>query len=172
MKNLGKTLAYILRHSPESIGAILDAQGRIPLDTLAGLLDVPVKDIRTVVKEDDKGRYKIQGELIYATQGHSFPVDVPLEEVTPEMVLYHGTLQSSWSSFIKSSGLKKMSRQHVHLSRDLGTAKSVASRRKGETVILRVDTGKALRMGVKFFIAENGVYLSTDIPASCLQIAI
>ena len=170
MKNLGKSIAYVLRHAPESVGATLDSRGRIRVDTLASLMGVTVREILETVEADSKGRYKVEGGLIWAVQGHSFPVDLGLKQVTPETPLYHGTLTSTWKAFIKTHGLKRMSRQHVHLSGDVDTALMVASRRKGETVILVVDTQKAVRMGVRFFIADNGVFLSDDIPATCLQI--
>ncbi len=60
-------------------------------------------------------------------------------------------------------GLKKMQRQHVHLSIDAETAEAVARRRKGKTIILRIDAGRMHLNGGLFFLSDNGVWLTETV---------
>jgi putative RNA 2'-phosphotransferase len=60
--------------------------------------------------------------------------------------------------------LKKGKRHHVHLSRDVDTARKVGARR-GKPVILRVDAGTMSAQGFKFFVSANGVWLTESVPA-------
>jgi putative RNA 2'-phosphotransferase len=62
-----------------------------------------------------------------------------------------------------------MSRQYVHLSDDLETAKSVASRRRADTVILKVDVNSMLLDGHEFFRSENGVWLARAVDAKYIS---
>ncbi len=64
-------------------------------------------------------------------------------------------------------GLKKGERYHVHLSKDVETARKVGSRR-GKPVILQVDARKMHAEGFKFFLSVNGVWLSDFVPSAFL----
>jgi putative RNA 2'-phosphotransferase len=64
-------------------------------------------------------------------------------------------------------GINKGSRQHVHLSIDLVTAKNVGSRH-GLPVILEIDAEKMQAEGFKFYCSDNGVWLTDHIPAQYL----
>ena len=104
-----------------------------------------------------------RGDLIRANQGHSVEVDLQLEEKQPPDVLYHGTVERFIPS-IMEEGLKKGKRHHVHLSKDVETARKVGSRR-GKPVILQVDARKMHGEGFKFFLSVNGVWLTEAVPA-------
>ena len=82
----------------------------------------------------------MSGEMIRANQGHSVDVDPQLEEREPPEVLYHGTVERFLSSILEA-GLVRGKRHHVHLSKDVETARKVGSRR-GKPVILAVDAGR------------------------------
>ena len=58
-------------------------------------------------------------------------------------------------------------RHHVHLSKDLETARKVGARR-GKPVILTVDAGRMHRDGHKFFFSANGVWLTDAVPPGYL----
>jgi putative RNA 2'-phosphotransferase len=66
-----------------------------------------------------------------------------------------------------AEGLKKGKRHHVHLSRDIETARKVGARR-GKPVILRVDARMMHQEGFKFFLSANGVWLTESVPAAYL----
>ena len=76
----------------------------------------------------------MSGELIRANQGHSVEVDLQLEEREPPEMLYHGTVERFLPSILEA-GLVRGKRHHVHLSKDVETARKVGARR-GKPVIL------------------------------------
>jgi putative RNA 2'-phosphotransferase len=56
-----------------------------------------------------------------------------------------------------------MNRHHVHLSKDETTAISVGSRR-GKPIVLKINAMKMQDEGFRFYISENGVYLTDIVP--------
>jgi len=62
-----------------------------------------------------------------------------------------------------------MGRTHVHLSPDLNTARTVAIRRKGPHVLLKVDARAMQAEGFSFFAADNGVWLIHEVPPDYLS---
>ena len=119
--------------------------------------------LRAVVAGTDKQRLELRDGRVRAAQGHSVPVDLGLEPVTPPAVLYHGTV-SRFLPGILADGLRPGRRHHVHLSADERTAARVGARR-GTPVILRVDAAGMHRDGHAFFQAANGVWLTAAVPA-------
>ena len=93
-------------------------------------------------------------------------MDVDLEQAVPPEFLYHGTAVQNIES-IKKDGIKKASRQHVHLSSDYNTAYNVG-KRHGKPYIIKVLSGKMGEDGKKFYISKNEVWLSDDIETEYL----
>jgi putative RNA 2'-phosphotransferase len=81
--------------------------------------------------------------------------------------LYHGTV-AEFLEDIKKEGLQKMSRQHVHLSKDRETAIKVGGRR-GVPQILTVRSGDMYRDGFKFYLSENNVWLTDEVPSKYIE---
>ena len=169
---VSKYMSYVLRHAPEAAGLTLDAEGWVSLDELEKAVtskyDVSRADIIAVVENNPKKRFTFADNRIRANQGHSVDVDLALTPVEPPAVLYHGTSSANWHS-IEREGLKKMQRHHVHLSADIETAKIVATRRKGEYLILRVDAARMFSEGHSFFVSDNGVWLAESVPVQYLS---
>ena len=65
--------------------------------------------------------------------------------------------------------VKKIERQHVHLSADLETAKNVATRHSSKYVILEIDTEAMLKENYKFYLSENKVWLTDFIPSKFIK---
>lgn len=84
------------------------------------------------------------------------------EEKVPPPLLYHGTATRFLDS-IRARGLIAKSRHHVHLSADPQTATAVGQR-YGTPVVLTIDTGRMHERGLKFYQAENGVWLTDAVP--------
>ena len=120
------------------------------------------------VETNDKQRFAFDdtGDLIRANQGHSVAVDLHLEEKKPPDFLYHGTVERFLASIMAES-LQKGKRHHVHLSKDMETARKMGAR-LGKPVILRVDAGKIHAAGFRFFLSANGVWLTDSVPAAFL----
>lgn len=169
LKNISKFLSLVLRHKPEEIGLELDQNGWVNVDEL--LMKINNKGIsmdfeilEEVVTNNDKQRFTFDDTYtrIRANQGHSVNVDLELNATEPPELLYHGTVDGFLEG-IRQHGLLKMSRQHVHLSKDEGTAVIVAKRR-GKPVILTIQSGKMHREGHTFYHSQNGVWLCDTVP--------
>ena len=175
MVRTSKFLSLVLRHQPDAAGITVDAHGWAEVGALLrGMTDAGVpcdlQALREIVRTDEKQRYTFNedGTKIRASQGHSFPVDLGLTQTDPPQVLWHGTA-TRFLECIMQEGLKPMSRQYVHLSPDAETAYRVGIRH-GKPVILQVDALRMAQDGMKFYRAENGVWLTDAVPPQYLQI--
>lgn len=165
---ISKYLSYILRHSPESINIKLDSNGWASIEEIIKNTDsfkLNYEIIKEVVDTNTKKRFAISedSKMIRANQGHSINVDLNLEEKIPPEFLYHGTA-SRFIDSIKESGIKSMDRQHVHLSLDKETAE-IVGKRHGKPVILIIKALEMYKAGFKFYLSENGVWLSEEVKA-------
>ena len=167
-ERLSKFISLILRHKPEEIGITLDKHGWANVkDLIKGInsagREIDMKLLEEIVKADNKGRYSFNENKtkIRANQGHSIQVDIEFKEELPPNILYHGTAIKSLDS-IKQQGIKSMTRQWVHLSKDIETAIKVGSRH-GKPVILIIDAKRMNDEGIKFYISENKVWLTEYI---------
>ena len=167
--SLSKFLSLVLRHAPETIGLELNAQGWVAIDRLLGQCRAHGKDISRamldeVVETSPKRRFAVSGDglMIRANQGHSVEVELGYKATTPPEVLFHGTIASSLDS-IRSEGLTRMKRHHVHLSPDAQTARTVGARR-GKPVVLRIAARQMHGDGFLFNLSANGVWLTDHVP--------
>tara|TARA_R110002003_G_scaffold1005_3_gene21970 strand:+ start:6088 stop:6846 length:759 start_codon:yes stop_codon:yes gene_type:complete len=135
--------------------------------------------LQTFPESDNPADY-----LIRANQGHSIKVDVEglLTPITidagnvPETVV-HGTDERAWQLILKSGGLRKMGRNHIHFASGLPAgfrslavdtasteekeaAPVISGMRKNSTVLVYIDIQAALAAGIHFYISENGVILT------------
>jgi len=167
---MSKFLAKHLRHAPDALGLTLQPGGWVSVDDLLAASEqigfpITYDELIECVETNDKKRFSFDetGDLIRANQGHSVDVDLHLEEKQPPEVLYHGTVERFLAP-IMAEGLKKGKRHHVHLSKDVETARKVGARR-GQPIILKVDAANMHRQGFKFFLSVNGVWLTESVPA-------
>lgn len=175
--NLSRYISFILRHRPDTIGLSLDKHGYIDVqDLINGIkgnsdfyIDLDI--LKFIVETDNKKRYSFSedGTKIRANQGHSVKVDLGLKEVKPPSVLYHGTGEKYLESILKE-GLKSKSRMYVHLSSDIDTAISVG-KRHGEPVALGIDAERMYEDEYKFYLSENGIFLTESIPVKYINVA-
>ena len=170
---LGRFISLILRHSPETIGIKLDEKGWADVEELIILMNknrrkIDIDTLKEIVETNNKKRYEFSDDFkkIRACQGHSINVDVELEQAVPPEFLYHGTAVKNIES-IKKDGIKKASRQHVHLSSDYNTAYNVG-KRHGKPYIIKVLSGKMGKDRKKFYISKNEVWLSDDLETEYL----
>lgn len=157
----GKYLSYILRHGKEEFeSGLIDGNGWMSIDDLVSKKGFTKELIDEIVKTNSKSRYEYNedGTKIRARQGHSIPVDVELREVRPPDRLFHGTADRFIDSILKE-GLKPQSRLYVHLSYDKETALNVG-KRHGNPVMLAVDAKRMYDDGIKFYVSNNGVWLT------------
>jgi putative RNA 2'-phosphotransferase len=170
-----KFLSLVLRHQPEVIGMQLDHEGWLPIDELIENANrkgnrLSLELLHEVVASCEKKRFSLSddGLKIRANQGHSVPdVELNLELVTPPNQLLHGTVAAFIES-IREHGLLKRSRNHVHLSADIETAKKVGARR-GKPLILTIRTEAMYESGHSFYLSANGVWLTEAVPVSFIE---
>lgn len=174
-KEISKFLSLILRHSPETIQITLDENGWADTEELITKCSKRGKsftfeDLKEIVSTNDKQRFAFNEDQskIRANQGHSIEVDLALNMAEPPEFLFHGTV-SKFLDAIRNEGLQKMSRQHVHLSKDKATAEKVGSRR-GIPVILTIRSGQMHRDGIVFYLSENGVWLTDEVPMKYIDL--
>ena len=170
MKNhIGKFICLILRHKPNSIGISLDENGWANTQELLNGLNaagkkVDIEQLINIVNTDNKRRFSFNSDKskIRANQGHSIPVNLGLLELVPPTILYHGTSEKFIES-IKQNGIQKRSRQYVHLSSNIETAVAVG-KRHGNPIVLKINTEQMFLDGYKFYLSENGVWLTDNVP--------
>ncbi len=169
---VSKYLSKHLRHQPERIGLVLDANGWTEIDALLQAtarhgFPITREELAHVVATNDKQRFAIEGTRIRASQGHTVDVDLDLPAAEPPAYLYHGTVAAHLPA-IRAEGLRPMARHHVHLSPDRETATRVGARR-GRPVVLSVDAGAMHRAGHVFRVSANGVWLADAVPPEFLR---
>ena len=172
-KKKSRFLSLVLRHEPEAAGVALDEAGWVAVDELlAGCAraGVPITgdELREIVRTSDKQRFALSddGARIRANQGHSVEVELGYASAEPPAVLWHGTAEKHVGS-IRTQGVHKGARHHVHLSETRETAVAVG-RRHGKLVLLRIDAAGMHAAGLAFFRTPNGVWLTDHVPVEYL----
>lgn len=174
---LSKKMSYALRHRPEEFGLNMAPDASVLLNDLSKALEASTDDILYVVRHDNKGRFTFNPETgrIWCKHGHTIDgVNPDLEVVDSSVsdlpkVLYHGTKEKFIKSVMKD-GLKHMDRNFVHLTPSLETARNVADRRSGKSVILKVSTSDLLGSGYTLY-KSGEVYLIEHVAPSLLSFA-
>jgi len=171
---ISKFLSWALRHHPEAIGLELQVNGWVSIEELLAAAEAHQQgfsreELLYVVAHNNKQRFGLDDtqELIRARQGHSTNVKMEFPQKEPPALLYHGTV-AKFMEAIRQEGLRKMERHHVHLSPDQATALQVGSR-KGKARVLVVDSGQMHADGYVFYLSDNGVWLSEEVPARYIQ---
>ncbi len=172
---ISKYLSKHLRHAPERLGLTLAIGGWVNVDDLlsacaAHQFPITRAELEEVVATSDKQRFSFDETRtrIRANQGHSVDVDLELQPQIPPDVLYHGTGEQSVPAILRS-GLLKMSRHHVHLSKDVETARRVGMRH-GRPAILAIDAVTMQQAEFTFYCSDNGVWLVDEVPPQYLKV--
>ncbi|KAJ3346094.1 threonine synthase [Entophlyctis luteolus] len=165
-----KALSYILRHGAAKEGIPMRTDGYVLVADLQRLhLQMRTKtldDFKAVVAANDKQRFTLvrvadvdgaahadddAGEdvwMIKANQGHSLPhIEVELEEINNPgdlPVVVHGTYFRCLDS-IKSQGLSKMNRNHIHFAvGKAGDLDVISGMRKSSQVLIYINVPLAM----------------------------
>lgn len=173
-ERVSKFISLVLRHKPDAANLSLDKYGYAQVDELVAYLNkkyggFTVTDLDTIVETDDKQRYSYNNDhtKIRAVQGHSIKVELELIEQQPPELLYHGTAEKYIPS-IMEQGLIPKQRQYVHLSNNTFTAHKVGQRHGGRTYICVIASQLMYEHGYKFYVSENGVWLTDKVPTKYL----
>jgi len=119
-------------------------------------------DIAVIVRRDCKARYNIVNGEICAVNGHSLSLPLMTFETYDHRIgghpryLVHETYMKCLRAILKE-GLSRMSRNHVHLSMQIG--KAGLQRKKKPTVAIYVDIVRASADGLVFQHFANDVIM-------------
>lgn len=182
---VSKYMSYLLRHHPEKGRLEPDSAGWVEYHSFYKAIRVKFPEVTqpkiiNILQNDTKQRFAVKLDknkslkwsYIRCNQGHTYPVDLGLEEQKPPKFLYHGTSERIMmykgeekflSEILSIEGLSKMKRHAVHLSLDKETAKIVGQRRKGPVVIYKIQSLKMYNDGFKFYKSENNVWLTDKV---------
>lgn len=173
---LSKEISYALRHSPWEYELELDDNGWVSVEQLLIALkenskweSITIRDLEHIIESSDKKRHELVNGRIRALYGHSVPMKILKESAEPPALLFHGTARRFLES-IENKGLLAKGRQYVHLSNDIETALQVGKRRDVEPVILEIDAEKAWNEGVKFYLGNDKVWLTDNIPSKYIKV--
>jgi putative RNA 2'-phosphotransferase len=167
-KQLSKTLCYVLRHRPDSVGITLEEGGWVNIDLLCQAMTLTREVLVQVAREDDKQRFELDGNKIRACQGHSVKIDLQYDPAKPPDILYHGTAKRNLGSILQK-GLLKRNRHHVHMSTNKRTMIAVGARH-GDPVLLQINAKQMHADGHEFFVTKNSVWLTNHIPPKYLSV--
>jgi len=165
-----KFLSLVLRHDPAKIGLTLDSNGWANVQDLLQKLHWDMKTLEYIVANNNKKRFAFNADKtqIRASQGHSINVDLQLTSKQPPDTLFHGTAATNVQSIL-ASGLDKRNRQYVHLSSDTATARKVGERH-GVPEILEINSKSMSEAGFRFFLSDNGVWLTDFVPPKYIKL--
>lgn len=170
---LSAKMAHALRHVPSLYGLDMDSDGSVDFDDFVKKLHSTVPAVMDVVNFNNKHRFFVENGRIWAAQGHTIDVNVALDVVETCDVLYHGTKLKNFDS-IMNSGVQHQARLHVHLSKDVETARMVADRRSGPSIVFVVDAAKMIDDGIPIYLSRNKVFLtkfvSTDYLVDVIEV--
>ena len=172
--SISKFLSLVLRHKPETIGIELDQNGWTDVYTLLKKLNsygikLDNESLKQIVETNSKKRFAFNDtfDRIRASQGHSVEIELGYTSQKPPEILYHGTGEKSVQAIL-DTGLAKQSRQQVHLSADLETAIKVGQRH-GKPFVFKVLAEQMFNDKFEFFISDNGVWLTDNVPTKYLK---
>ncbi|GAB1610811.1 tRNA 2'-phosphotransferase 1-like [Argonauta hians] len=169
---ISRRLISILRHKALNMKINIDSNGFVEVDELLRkheFRSLSHGDIKRIVENNDKKRFGLKYEhnklLIRANQGHTMgSLNLDMEPVlSPEKYpnVIHGTYFSVWNSAIKTQGLSKMKRTHVHFAvGEPGESGVISGMRSSCQVMIYLNLALALKDGLKFYVSENNVILS------------
>lgn len=173
--HISKFLSLVLRHQPEIIGIDLDQNGWTDVNLLITKsneygVNFDYKMLKHIVDTNSKKRFAFTESFdkIRASQGHSIDIELGYTNQEPPEVLYHGTGEKSVESILLT-GLEKRNRQHVHLCIDMETAIKVGQRH-GKPQIFLVLSHQMFKDKFEFFISDNGVWLTDNVPTKYLKL--
>ena len=126
-------------------------------------------DLHMMIEKSDKKRHEISAGKIRAVYGHSTQQRISKEAAIPPKILYHGTA-SRFMVKIMKKGLLPQERQYVHLSSDVETAILVGQRREDKPVLLKINALEAWNEGIKFYFANEKIWLADYIPNKYISI--
>lgn len=172
VRKKSKKLSWLLRHGASEIGLDMDEAGWVDVDSVLRILNMQLRDLETVVRENDKRRLELEGGRVRACQGHSIDNIAVTREglerswtvITSDASVWHGTSVDAVRG-IAREGILAVGRTHVHLAPAMS---SKVGKRASVHVMLEISPARVRAAGLNLYAASNGVVLARAIPAACV----
>lgn len=189
---ISKSLSYLLRHGAIKEKLPIDNNGYIQTEVLLKQNRLKthkctLEDIHRIVDKNDKQRFHLKmqigeagdtEEVICATQGHSIKTIQPDEKLLQQITdvaqlpdrLVHGTNITKVLLILQSGSIKKLSRNHIHLSPGVPGIDSqvISGMRYSSNVHIYLKCTQELLNEVQMFKSLNNVYLTPNDIDICL----
>lgn len=170
-----KQIIKALRHKPELYNIVLDDNGYAKIEHILKEFNITWNELEFIVDNNDKKRFEFDDlkDKIRASQGHSIEINndglLQLTSFKDDEYYYHGTSNDVLESIL-INGIQKMNRTHVHLSKDIETAKKVALRKDKESnIIIFKIKAKVLASYENIYESSNNVILTRFVPPACIN---
>ncbi|KAH8257267.1 hypothetical protein KR038_006406 [Drosophila bunnanda] len=174
---LSKKLSWLLRHGAKTEGIPIQLDGYVSVSDLAKhprYKCFSLEKLQAILYADAKQRYSLRWNEdrgvheIRANQGHSLSSVVDsevggLEKLTkPALLAVHGTYYRHWEA-IKTQGLSRMNRNHVHFASSDRTESTLSGFRGDCQILIYLNTAKVLSHGIPIYRSSNGVLLCPGV---------
>ena len=181
---LSKSLSWLLRHNLDLIYPFIEDEKEVETAKTTGFVTCTAilkhprfqsytfQQIKEVCDLNDKQRFTLRQHpdnpdkfQIRANQGHTIKsVNVELQKIHCSKDLnhevIHGTYRKNWNLILKSGGLNRMKRNHIHFAKGLpGDTGVISGMRQNAQVRIYIDVEKAINDGFEFYESSNGVIL-------------
>jgi len=171
-ERVSRFLSFLLRHRPTNYPLRFDGKGFVRWEDLVHRVEerfphITERELLAVIQDSEKKRFEYSDGKLRATYGHSFPVDLGLEDVVPLSPLYHGTARDLAHGILKE-GLKPRGRQYVHLSSSLEEAVQIGRRRDPFPAVVLVNSLAAHEQGILFY-QSGPLFLTKSVPPKFLS---
>lgn len=174
---ISKQMSKLLRHKPDTLK--MDEKGWVDSYELCKYLHIEFNILQYIVEINDKQRFVFNNDKtkICAAQGHSIGIATEKKYIhitapDADFLLYHGT-DDKTAELIKKDKIIPGNRQYVHWTENIETAKKRANQRsihnKTKPVIISLNVKSYIHGGGKLLMAENGVYLTSEIDGKILN---
>ncbi len=165
-------LSLMLRHRPEEFGVEVDKYGYADVEAVLTALQertssITLEEIEHLVHDAEKQRFEIEEGKIRARYGHSIPIEMDREPITPPELLYKDVPVGDLD-VIRSKGLLPGDRYYVHLSHQSDRGSRPLRGGKPQ-VVIRILAKQAHAEGVSFFDCGPTI-LTLEVPAKFLEI--
>ncbi|CAB9504079.1 tRNA 2'-phosphotransferase 1 [Seminavis robusta] len=135
-------------------------------------------NLKTTAPEDTINHDKSTILCIRASQGHSLSfidanlllTPIPPEQLMQIPVIVHGTYRVPWETAIRTQGLNKMTRNHIHFASGLPQDGVISGMRRTSEIYIYIHAAKcATKDDILFYQSANGVILTAGIDG-CLPV--
>ncbi|MSR63765.1 MAG: hypothetical protein EXS08_15165 [Planctomycetes bacterium] len=173
IERITRSLAFMLRHQPESFDLELDPFGFADIEDVVHALNerlgepVEEEDVHEAVRSGDRPRYEIQGERIRALYGHSIPVEPGPSSKPPEF-LYVAVPEQELER-ARRFGLRGGRRRFLHLALTQDDASESGRRVARDYTVLVIHALDAWEEGISFY-DRTALWLAEEVPTHLIDV--